>query len=97
MTKLEEIEALAKKLRCPVKIILKLMLREIESIIINYSDCGGYGTIYTEYVEAFVDGIYEDFDNHWIIETNICEVPLGDYGFDWWLKEDLKELELCQD
>lgn len=92
--KLSNLEDLEDELGCPLEITLKIMLGKIDTIIVNYGE-GGYGSPYTEYATAYVDGLidnnYKLQENRWFIETNICEIPLKDYKVNWWLKEDLSE------
>lgn len=82
---------LTNELGCPLEICLKIMLNKIREITINYSDGGGYGSIYSEYITADISSIYYDIRKGIIIETNLCEVPIKDYKVNWFLKGDLSE------
>ena len=91
MNKLGKLEDLEDKLGCPLEIVSKILLAELDEIIVNYGD-GGYGSPYTEYITANVtSNIYHDIIKGIVIETNICEIPLKDYGVNWWLKGDLSD------
>lgn len=86
--KLYALEDLEDELGCPLEIISKILLGKLDEIIVNYGD-GGYGSPYTEYITANVtSNIYHDIRKGIVIETNICEIPLKDYGVNWWLKGD---------
>ena len=90
ITKLGKLEDLEDEFGCPLEIVSKIMLAKIDEIIVNYSD-GGYGSPYTESITASVSNIYHDIRKGIVIETNICEIPLKDYGVNWWLKGDKSE------
>ena len=80
------------KIGCPLDIVAKIMLQEIDTIYVNYGD-GGYNSPYEEINEATVDGMYNRsyWDNDWVIETNLCPVPFKDYKKSWWTKKDRSE------
>lgn len=91
LNKLGKLEDLEDELGCPLEIVSKILLAKIDEIIVNYGD-GGYGSPYTEYIPASVsNNIYHDIRKGIVIETNICEIPLKDYGVNWWLKGEKSE------
>lgn len=90
VNKLGKLEDLEQDLCCPLEIVLKIMLRKIDEIIVNYGD-GGYGSPYTEYITANTSNIYYDIRKGLVIETNICDIPIKDYKVNWFLKENLSE------
>ena len=94
--KLGPLEDDAEKLGCPLEIITGIMLKRISEIYVNYGDGGGYNSPYGDICKASVDGLYDDENylsnkSNWVIETNLCPVPLKDYKIAWWLKEDTSE------
>lgn len=84
---LNTVAKLRKELGCPLEIFIKIMLKKIKEIIVNYGDAGGYEPLYYEYTKACVDGIIEQNDK-FFIETNLCGVPIEDYKKNWWLPSD---------
>ncbi len=90
-----ECKRLEKKIDCPLEIILKIMLKEINTIFVIYGD-GGYNSPYDNITPASVSGLYDmknylELESEWVIETNLCPVPLKDYKVSWWIKEDRSE------
>lgn len=95
INKLGQLEDIEEELGCPLEIITGIMLRKINEIYVNYGD-GGYNSPYEDICKASVDGLYDDenylsYNSNWVIETNLCPVPLKDYKTAWWLKEDRSE------
>lgn len=93
--KLGKLEDLENRIGCPLEIILKIMLKEIDTIFVIYGD-GGYNSPYDDIIPANVDGLYDmknylDLESLWVIETNLCPIPLKDYKMTWWLNEDKSE------
>ena len=84
--KLGHLEDFEEKIGCPLEILLGIMLKKITEITVNYSDAGGYGSIYTEYVNTYIDGFYDDLVKGWVMETNLGEIPLKDYNINWFLR-----------
>lgn len=91
INKLGRLEDLEKELGCPLEIVVKIMLGKIDEIVVNYSDSGGYATPYCEYTKAFVYGIYLEYNNEWVIGTQLCTIPIKDYGKTWFLEGEIDD------
>lgn len=89
--KLCKLESLQEEIRCPLEIVLGIMLKKIKEITVNYSDAGGYGGPYPEYITINIDGLYDDLLYGWVMETNLGDIPLKDYKVNWWLRNDRSE------
>lgn len=83
--KLGKLEDLAEELGCSLEVFVGIMLKKIDKIVVNYGDAEGYKPLYCEYTETIVSGIIEVNDKLFV-ETNLCDIPLNDYGKEWWLK-----------
>lgn len=86
--KLGALEDLQEELGCPLDIFVNIMLGKITEIVVNYGDAGGYEPLYEELTTAYVSGIIESYEHVGCLclETNLCDVPIKDYGKNWWLK-----------
>ena len=86
--KLGRLEDLEEKLGCPLEVFVGIMLGKITEIVVNYGDAGGYEPLYEELTTTNVSGIIESYEHPscLCLETNLCDVPINDYGKNWWLK-----------
>lgn len=86
--KLGKLEDLEEEIGCPLDIFMNITLGKITEIIVNYSDAGGYDSLYEELTLAKVSGIIESYEHIGCLclETNLCDVPIKDYKKTWWLK-----------
>lgn len=94
LNKLGRLEDLEEELGCPLEVVVKIMLGKIDEIVVNYSDSGGYATPYCEYTRAFVDGIYLEYNDKWVIDTQLCTIPIEDYHKEWWQKGEVNEEDI---
>jgi hypothetical protein len=89
--KLGKLEDLEEQIGCPIEIFLKLALKEINEIYVEYDD-GWDNGLYQANVYNIYDKSSEWSDkSDWTIETNITEFKVNDYKKTWWLREDKSE------
>lgn len=91
--KLGKLEDIEEELGCPLEAFVGIMLGKITEIVVNYGDAGGYEPLYEELTIANVSGIIESYEHpsRLCLETNLCDVPINDYGKNWWLKGERDE------
>ena len=87
--KLGKLEDLEEEIGCPLEIFLKLALKKIDTIFVEYDD--GWDNEFNAIVSSIYDDSKDYQEPNWVIETNITTFKVKDYKKTWWLKKDRSE------